>query len=358
MVLARIVFICLALSVSPIAWGAALQESDMQNNKTQSLFSRFVQKKAEPAAPTTADTPAPANTATVIPSDKTPATSNGTSAPETTAPPAPTMPSPSPSFPSKGDMAYRSLLESALPLSPDQIIQLHRLYDLTQQAAATPPSTPPMPISSSLMVNLEPGGQPPLVRLSAGFVSSLVFVDSTGAPWPITAYGVGDPSSFNIQWDQLSNTLFVQSLKPYAHGNLAIRLADLNTPVMVSLVAGQKEVDYRVDLQITGRGPNAVAAIMPTSTLSAAQVNPLMIQFLDGVAPEGSQALTVAPSVAQAWLGPNKRIYFRTPYTVLSPAWSATVSSPNGTHVYELPKTPLVLISQEGKTTTVEIKGL
>jgi intracellular multiplication protein IcmK len=56
-------------------------------------------------------------------------------------------------LPSRSDMAFRSLLENALPLSPTQIEELHRLYDLTQQAAAHPPTPPPTPTSSSLVVN-------------------------------------------------------------------------------------------------------------------------------------------------------------------------------------------------------------
>ena len=274
------------------------------------------------------------------------------------APPQPAAAAPAPPQPSKNDMAFGSLLDSALPLSPDQIKQLHRLYDLTQQAVAAAPSLPPTPVSSSLAVTLEPGSTPPLVRLSAGFVSSLVFVDSTGAPWPISAYGLGDPASFNVQWDQTSNALFVQSLKPYAHGNLAVRLASLNTPVMISLVSGQKEIDYRVDLQIRDRGPNAEAPIVPESLQLGAQVNPQLINVLDGVAPQHSKQLTLIPNIGQAWLSKENTLFLRTTLTLLSPAWTATLSSPNGTHVYEMSKTPLVLASQDGKTITVEIQGL
>ncbi len=278
----------------------------------------------------------------------------------TSAPPTATVtasaPTNTPKPLDKSDIAFKALLDNALPLSPAQIEELHRLYDMTQQAAAAPPSTPPTPTSSSLVVNLEPGSQPPIIRLSAGFVSSLVFLDATGAPWPIVAYGLGDPNTFNIQWDEMSNALFLQSLKPYAHGNLAVRLADLNTPVMISLVSGQKEVDYRIDLQIAGRGPKAEGTLVSTA-LNSAQTNPTLIHILDGIPPEGSQQLTVEPAVAQVWLKQNK-LYVRTALTLLSPAWTATVASANGTRVYEMTKTPLLLASQDGKTITVEIKGL
>lgn len=327
-----------------------------------------------PAAPTPAATTAPATAPTTDPTQATsnafanfykatnPATPAGTTPESATtgtpaAAPSDNKPA-APALPNKNEAAFGNLLDSALPLSPEQIKQLHHFYDLTQQAVAAPPNAPPTPVSSSLPVTLDPGSTPPLIRLSAGFVSSLVFVDSTGAPWPITAYGLGDPSSFNVQWDQSSNALFIQSLKPYAHGNLAVRLATLNTPVMISLVAGQKEIDYRVDLQMRERGPNAAPPIVPGSLNPGAQINPKLLNVLDGVAPIDSKQLTLSPDVGQAWLSKENKLYLRTTLTLLSPAWSATISSPNGTHVYEMAKTPMVLASQDGKTITVEIKGL
>lgn len=256
----------------------------------------------------------------------------------------------------KRDAAFNLLLEEALPLSPDQIKTLRKLYDISQQATATTPKAPPTPVSSSTVVNLDPGSTPPVIRLSAGFVTSLVFVDATGAAWPLTAYDVGDPQTFNIQWDQTGNALFVQSLKVYAHGNLAVRLKGLNTPVMISLVSGQKEVDFRVDLQVKGRGPKASAPIVPTS-LQVAKVNPILINILDGVPPKGSTKLNVSGNEGQAWLKDDV-LYFRTRLTVLSPAWSGTVSSPDGMHVYQMMNTPVILASKDGKTVDIRLSGL
>lgn len=268
------------------------------------------------------------------------------------------MPIEKPSLPNKREAAFDLLLDQALPLSPEQIKELRRLYDIAEEAKFTTPKPPPTPISSSTRVNLAPGSTPPLIRLSAGFVSSLNFIDTTGAPWPIASYGIGDPQAFNIQWDQRSNTLFIQSLRIYAHGNLAVKLKDLDTPIMISLVSGQKEVDFRVDLQVAGRGPQAVAPILPdtVTVIGPAQINSALINFLDGIPPNGSIKLE-AGMKGEAWLYENK-IYFRTKLKLLSPAWSATVSSPDGTHVYEMMKTPLILATDNGKTINIELKGL
>ncbi len=255
----------------------------------------------------------------------------------------------------KRNEAFKSLMSEVLPLVPDQIEDLHHYYDLTLQAKAATPNPPPNPNFTSIVVNLEPGSQPPVVRLSAGFVTSVLFVDSTGASWPITAYSIGDPQNFNIQWDQKGNALFIQSLKQYSHGNLAVRLWGLDTPVMLTLVSGQRNVDFRVDLQVLGRGPDAKPPIVETTY--NAKVNPLLINILDGIPPRESIKLSVTGGHGEAWLADN-RVYFRTKLTVLSPAWTATVSSPDGTHVYELMLTPFILASQNGKTIDIKLSGL
>lgn len=247
--------------------------------------------------------------------------------------------------PTLRDEAFKQLLDKISPLTPEQIIEMRKQQDLTQQAVATTPNTPPRPVSSTLTIDLSPGITPPVIRLSAGFVSSLVFIDSTGQPWPISDYSLGNPKNFNIQWDKKTNTLFIQSTTAYSSANLAIRLATLDTPVMLSLVSGQKEVDYRVDLQVRGRGPNALAPVsgddLPTASAA-------LLSALDGIPPQGSIELEVTGCLGRAWLWQNKLI-FRSQLTILSPAWSSTASSADGTHVYELMPTPLILASQNGK---------
>ncbi len=255
--------------------------------------------------------------------------------------------------PSLRDEAFKQLLDKTSPLTPEQIIEMHKQQDKAEQAIATPVNTPPRPVSSTLTIDLSPGVTPPVIRLSAGFVSSLVFVDSTGQPWPISDYSMGNPKNFNVQWDKKTNTLFIQSASTYSSANLAVRLLDLDTPVMLSLVSGQKDVDYRVDLQVQGRGPNAEIPIVGDGLPNT---SPGLLNVLDGVPPTGSQELKVSGGSGRAWLS-NGKLIFRTQLTILSPAWSAVVSSPDGTRVYEMNPTPLILASQNGKPIKIELTG-
>lgn len=253
------------------------------------------------------------------------------------------------------EMAFREALRGTFPLTPEQVIRLREMYEEMQLAEATSPKTPPRPTATSQQVNLSPGATPPVIRLAKGFVSSLVFLDSTGAEWPITAYDLGDPESFNIQWDRTSNTLMIQATELYTHGNLAVRLQGLTTPVMLTLTPGQQAVDYRVDLRIQGLGPNA--AQLPAGDGLPASANPLLLNVLDGIPPPDSTELTVTGGVAQVWQHDDK-LYVRTRLNVLSPAWLATMSSADGTRVYEMNKAPILLASQQGKVVQLKVEGL
>lgn len=249
--------------------------------------------------------------------------------------------------------AFANMIKSLMPLSPQQILTLRKLFDQSQRTIAQYPGTPPKPTSSSVIVNLSPGAAPPIIRLRAGFITSLVFIDSTGQSWPIQAYDIGDPNSFNVQWDQKGNTLLVQSTSAYKSGNLAVILKGQDTPVMITLMPGQRAVDYRVDLRMPGLGPNAE----PMMSNLAATSNPKLLDFLNGVPPNSAKALQVEGAPCQAWLL-GGHMYLRTQLSVLSPSWLSSMSSPDGTHVYELNKAPVVLASFRGQVTQLTIQGL
>ena len=253
------------------------------------------------------------------------------------------------------ELAFESVTEQVFPLKPEEIIRIKQLYHTNEYAQQSPAGTPPKPMATSLFVNLSPGSTPPVIRLSQGFVSSLVFLDSTGAPWPINAYDLGDPSAFNIQWDKTSNTLMIQANKLYTYGNLAVRLRGLNTPVMLTLIPGQKAVDYRVDLRVQGYGPHAKAMPMDEGIPQAA--NDILLHVLEGVPPEGSARLTVSGGDARAWIL-NDRMYIRTNLTILSPGWIGSMTSADGTHAYEMQKSPVLLVSWHGKVMQLKVEGL
>ncbi|PJD90568.1 MAG: type IV secretion protein IcmK [Legionella sp.] len=253
------------------------------------------------------------------------------------------------------ELAFKGVEAQLFPLDPKKIQDLRKKYNQNEFAKTTDIDTPPKPTATSQFVNLSPGSTPPVIRLSQGFVSSLVFLDSTGAPWPISAFDLGDPASFNIQWDKTSNTLMIQATKLYTYGNLAVRLSGLNTPVMLTLIPGQKAVDYRVDLRVQGYGPNAKS--MPMEEGLPPSASDALLHVLDGVPPAGSTRLVVSGGDARAWLSGNK-MFVRTNLTILSPGWMGSMTSADGMHAYEMQKSPVLLVSWHGKVMQLKIEGL
>jgi len=259
--------ILLLLSVASTRLLAAdANDSDASGDLQQQLqtiqtTTQPVQTSATPSAAVTLPPPQATTTSTTTTTTAQSASSQADSSSASTA----TTPVPLPKEKMQlgsvdiRDQAFAKVTNSVLPLSPSQIEMLRNLYDATQRAAAVSPGVPPRPTSTSLAVNLSPGATPPVVRLGAGFVTSMVFVDSTGAPWPIDSYSLGNPQAFNIQWDKKSNILLVQAITAHRVGNLAVILRGLNTPVMIDLTPGQAALDVRVDLRIPGLGPQAKA---------------------------------------------------------------------------------------------------
>jgi intracellular multiplication protein IcmK len=259
-------------------------------------------------------------------------------------------------FPADADSiaAFNAMVRQNMPLTPQQVVQLRQQIDVSQRAASITPNIPPKPVSTTIMINLAPGTTPPAVRLAQGYVSSLVFVDSTGSPWPIASFDIGDPKAVNIQWDGKSNVLLLQAVNPYSTGNIVLRLVGLPTPISLELVSGQRVVDYRVDLHVPGIGPNTKDLPMGEQLPNSA--NQLLLGVLDGIAPAGSRFLTVRGADAQAWLL-GEKMYLRTRLTLLSPGWMGKMVSPDGMNAYELPKTSSVLVSRYGEPAELKIEG-
>lgn len=275
------------------------------------------------------------------------------SAPMQVATPQIAAPQVTSTFGTVEDPAFQNVIKKTFPMTPEQIAALRMILQENQRSAAAPAESP-TPTLSTQTVILTPGSTPPVMRLANGYVSSVVFLDETGQPWPISGYTIGNPQVFNINWDGKSNILMMQGVGRYETGNIAVQLTGLATPIMLTIVSDQSVVDYRIDFRVSGRGPYAKAPLIG-GTLPR-QANSVLMDLLEGVPPMGSTSLLVTGGPAQAWISGDK-MYVRTPLNLLSPGWDATLSSIDGTKAYEMNVTPMLLASQDGQTVTLRIEG-
>ncbi len=261
--------------------------------------------------------------------------------------------------------AFNELKEELSPMSTKQIKEVKKLWLESQRASTLTADSPAKPINSSMMISLENGSLPSVIRLGAGVVSVVSFFDATGKPWPIRGYNVGNPSVVNIIWNEAkpeeeqsgnsySNTLMMQAQSIYKSTNMVVLLKGLSTPILIELIPGQKEVDYRLDIQVPKSGPNARTETrnLPKS------VSPIMLDILNNVPPSKSVKAHVMGGEAQAWLF-NKKLYVRTPIEIISPAWISKVNGANNEmHVYEMPFTTALLGLVNGKIVKLKLEGV
>lgn len=265
-------------------------------------------------------------------------------------PPASLPPLPGPNT---AEMAWAT--DNLMSVTPEQIRELRRLVDERQRATAEIPN-PPRSVTGSISVSLSPGSTPPVIRPFIGSTSSFVVVDSTGAPWPVENFRIANPEVFPVnRLDGPHGSAFtVDTSLPYGQSNLILKLAGVSAPVVISLVAGQREHDARVEVRVQGRGPNSTVA----SGSLMAGTDARLLPVLDGMPPSGGKPLMVdGVENVRAWLLPSGRIMVRSPVKVISPASTEFVISADGTHVYEFARTTQLLGMVDGRYVPMNITG-
>ncbi len=245
--------------------------------------------------------------------------------------------------------ALKAASGQMMPLKPTEIRKLLEMYDETTQAAETPVYPTPEPESAFQTISLDPGAKPLVVKTAIGNVTTLSIVDITGQPWPIQDLTwAGD---FQIEQPESgSHMLRVTPTSQFATGNISMRLVGLNPPVIFSLKAERKSVHVRLDVQIPEVGPKGVLPPVETPVTTKAGDDDMTAVLMGVVTGEGSEHLKV-DGVDGRTTAYNQggMMYVRTPYTMLSPAWTKSVQSADGTKVYALNFTPVVLLSDKGK---------
>ncbi|NMZ14970.1 conjugal transfer protein TraN [Pseudomonas proteolytica] len=262
-----------------------------------------------------------------------------------------------PNQPSAGVIAG----EVVSPFTPAEIRQLKKEFDASRDAKAFK-TIRAVPRISSISVDLSPGSSMPIARLMQGTPGSLIFIDSTGAPWPLAAAPrISDELLFYVEWLKPSHAVVISALSQYETGTVTVFLQGLATPVVIQLATGEENskeisriVDVRLDVRVPGRGPNAKNAVTGPGKISL--YDDTLQAFLDGLPPTGAKAIKAngeIPAGTKVWQLENE-LFVRTTYDIKSP-FDQTSSAANGTRVYRMPITPYVTFSDMGRSVTVQL---
>jgi intracellular multiplication protein IcmK len=242
--------------------------------------------------------------------------------------------------------SYDRAQSGLLPLSTDQIHTFMKRLEDTQSASVMPSSGSPIGKVRITTLSLDPGTEPPTINLAAGYVTTINMLDATGEPWPIMDVGIG--GNFEVSPTPAGTHIVrVMPLTRVGTGDLSVLLKDLPTPVIFRLSAGGPTVDLRHDARVPKFGPNAKIPLVDHPRLEAGDETIMML--LQNAPPKDAKRMKISGLDARsmAWnLGDH--VYVRTPLTLLSPSWSASVSSADGMTVYDIGDAPVLLMSDNG----------
>lgn len=248
--------------------------------------------------------------------------------------------------------AFDAALQGLLPLRPEEIRILLERFDRTQESVETPVYPNPEPEVVVQNISLDPGSKPPVVKLAYGHVTTVNFLDSTGSPWPVQDVSwAGNFEIVQMESDpeKFTHMFRISPQSEFAFGNMSITMTALRTPVILTLETNRDIVHYRFDAVLPDYGPLAEAPLIETGITTSAGDQDLSL-ILEGVVPEDAVRLNVSGTDGRTSAYRfNETVYVRTPHTLLSPGWSSSAASADGTRVYEIEDAPVLLLSDRGR---------
>jgi len=248
--------------------------------------------------------------------------------------------------------AFDAALQGLLPLRPEEIRALLERYDRTQESVELPVRPMPKPEVIVENISLDPGAAPSVIKMAYGHVTTVTFLDVTGAPWPVQ--DISWAGNFEVTQTEQKEGSYTHMFRispqsEYAYGNMSISLVGLQTPVIITLETNREMVYYRFDAVLPDYGPLAQAPLISPGVATTAGSKDLS-SVLEGVPPEGALRLNVSGVDGRtSAYRVNDLVYVRTPLTLLSPGWSSSVASADGTRVYEVHDAPVLLLSDKGQ---------
>lgn len=257
----------------------------------------------------------------------------------------------------------QALMEKLRPgnMSPEDIREALSTRD-QMSASINTPIINSVPVISSQTLTLSPGDAIPVVRVAPGRATYIVFEDITGAPWPLMYPPInhGGANRFYVSGFKDTPIVTVQPLVTYGNGDLGILLKDLPVPISIVLANAEPSAadkaykyDSRINLRIPRRGPMASKTTI-TTVNKIALSDPELQSLLDGISPDDAVRLKTDNSRVSAWRRADK-LYVRSAMESRT-QFSKTLSSADGTHVYEMELSPFITMLDQGSTVTVKVE--
>lgn len=248
-------------------------------------------------------------------------------------------------------------VESSEP-SPEEILAIKKIWANINAAKSRPVGDQPRPVISTMNVDLSPGSTPPIVRVSDQTGTILSFLDANGNEWKITHVINLSSGVIEAQDKPLSqnygNTMYVKVKVSGTSGNIAIFLEDYSTPIIVTVLSAQKDVDYRVDFRIPalinvggskGGGLTTNGSYsQDTQGSGRTEWDDKMVTASMGIKPDGCDPKKTSNKDVMVWSCDKEQFIIRSHGVLLSPAPlnGKKIIASDMTKVYVIPASPIL----------------
>ena len=249
------------------------------------------------------------------------------------------------------------------PYTADQFRRGLEVGRAHQRAAAFARPVPPN-VVRSIRIGLDAGSPVPVIRAVQGYSTAVVFLDLTGAPWPVRR--VLMRKQFQAEGDDgkgAEHVVYIAPSGPFDHGNLSVELDGLDLPLSLAILVDDPEgppsaADFRIVVRVPRPGPHAdpLAFARPGRFRAG---DALLGAFGSGAPPPGAIALDLDGGDWRdaAWRYQD-RVYLKTPRPLLAPGPLAFERGPDGDWIFELEDTPRLVLSDNGVPLRIRLVSL
>lgn len=251
-------------------------------------------------------------------------------------------------------------IDKVSPLTEDDVRRLIREVSNRDRAGIENNTgiKPATPTTVVYQIDLSPSARtaPPVIAVVPGEGCAISFVDMRGRPWPLeAARNMSTNKEIGVK-DFGVGMLSVGSDQKSSRANVLVRLKGLDVPVSFTVVTGQDKAHYWAQMVIP-RYLDGAEANMGSVERGPDIGSSDLTAFLLKDPPATAKALTVQGIDALAWQTEDGRMVVRTTASLNSPAWFRRRASVDGTWVYEMPATPSILATVDGRFVFAEVSG-
>jgi len=248
----------------------------------------------------------------------------------------------------ENEYALESEMMNEIPLPPEKVIEHRKKRQALERANSIRVSGPVNETFDTMNLPMEQK-EAIEVYIVPGYLSTLTFFDSTGAPWPIEYAQPGNQSFQMKIAGKKGNIINLDTSEMYSDANASIGLVGQNHNYIIKLVANDKKNTSKLSFRVPDRGPEAKQQI--ASSRSVVENAPEeMYDIINGriYNLEGAKNVKISGVEADGYEY-NGFLYIVSRHNLLSPARENSVSLPSGTTAYKIYPTSSLQFSVNGE---------